>query len=470
MRATAAAADSTRGGGRLRPSARSGGAKLALEAVLIAALLAVAGGLVYHFFVHHVHNPRPLGGRNVDVSRSAGVESQAAVAIDPRDPDVLYVAANDGTLSRSLDGGRSWRHVASPYVPPGSCVHRQPRLAIDAAGRQYFAYLGGRLCDDSLTPFLVVATRPSASARWHVVRVTPPTWEYGYDEGPSLALAPDGTAYVAFDRGLAETKATIEVSRSDDHGRTWTRPVAVSDSLSHPHLASVAAAAGGRVYVAGIDAKLGVWVARSGDGGRTFAPPVRVARLAVDPAAADCSMAAYSPVPHEQERCTGPNPTVLVRGDTVAVLWDDAAANGHTDVFVRLFDANLRPRFRGRANPPDRGHGTNQLFPVAAVDPDTGTFWACWYDTTFSPSGNDAWFTCAASRDGRRWSAPERAAASPSGLDDLYPVLGRSGLYAGIAAAHGVAHPAWIDTSRLDLLEEVFTAALPERRALARAR
>ena len=93
--------------------------------------------------------------------------------------------------------------------------------------------------------------------------------------------------------------------------------------------------------------------------------------------------------------------------------------------------------------------------------------WACWYDAAYG-DGSHAWYTCAASRDGRRWSAPERAAGVASDPRSLFADGATSGLYGSVAAADGVAHPVWIDTRRLELLEEAYTAALPERAALAR--
>jgi hypothetical protein len=426
----------------------------------------IGAALVYRYDVHRIHNSRPLGGRNVDISRSPGVQSQAAIAISPRDPRLLVAAANDDTVHVSADGGRTWASSSGPATAIGSCPHRTPRVALDADGREYLAFLAGRLCDDDLTSYVVVAERDSPTAPWRLARVTSPAWSYGYDDGPALAVDRDGTVYVAFERSCSELRATTVVSRSSDHGRTWSPPVVVSDALVQPHLVSLAAA-GADVYVAGIDAKLGVWVARSGDGGRSFGVPRRVARLVQNPAG-DCSLVGFSPVPREQERCTGPNPALLVDGDLVAVVYADAGPNGSGEVFVGLFDRNLRPRFHGQVNPPDRCHAARQSTPVAAVDASTGILWACWYDTTGDSRDQNAWFTCSASRNGRVWSAPERAAGVPSEPDALYADGAKSGFYPSLAAGHGAAHPAWIDTRRIDLLEELYTATLPEPAELRR--
>jgi hypothetical protein len=459
-RETAARAERGAGGGRpgRGPSAFSQPTRrLALEAAVIAALIAAGAALVYHYGVHHVHNPRPLGGANVDVSRSPGEQTQTAIAVSPTDPRLLVEAANDDVVSISHDGGRTWAGSNGPDTRIGACPHRTPRVAVDAAGREYLAFLAGKLCDDDLTSYVVVAERDGPAGRWRLVRVTRPAWSYGYDDGPALAVGGDGTVYVAFERSYSEHRTTTVVSRSDDHGRTWARPVVVSSELVQPHLASVAVR-GHDVYVAGIDVQVGVWVARSRDGGRSFSPVRRAARLVQNPASG-CAVTGTSPVPREQTRCIGPDPTVVLRGGEVDVVYADGGANGAGDVFVTGLDRALRPRFHVRVNPDDGGHASRQFLPVAAADATTGMLWACWYDTRYGDSGH-AWFTCSWSTTGRTWSAPVRAASAASDPSALYGDAARSGLYAGLAASGGVAHPVWIDSRRPRLLEEVFTAAL----------
>ncbi|MGH3050578.1 MAG: hypothetical protein ACRDLK_10495, partial [Gaiellaceae bacterium] len=440
------------------------GGRLAREAGVILGIVGLAALVVWIVWGRHpVHNPRPLGGRNVDITRESGIESQSATAVDPRNPSLVLEAPNDDAVYVSRDGGRTWTKTNGPEGAIQGCTHQDPRVAIDGAGREYLTFLSSSsLCDDNLTPYAVVAERGSATAPWHVSRVAPALWHFGFDDGPTVAVdTRTGVVYAAFERSLSVDRATTVVSRSIDQGRTWSEPVAVSQALDRPHLVSLAVAANGDLYAAGIDAKLGVWVARSTDGGRTFSAPRSAARLAENPAGG-CSLAARSPVPHEQERCIGPDPTVLVHGQRVAVVYSDVG-----DVFVTLLDRRLDRRYHGRINPPDGSKPSDQFMAAAAVDASTGTLWACWYDSRYGGS-NNAWYTCSASRDGRRWADPLRASSVPSPPGWLYGDAASNGFRPGLAAGGGTAHPTWIDSRREAMLEDVYTAEIPQRRALGR--
>jgi hypothetical protein len=45
---------------------------------VIAALLALAAFLIYHFTVHTIRNSRPLGGANVNITHGHSAESEAS--------------------------------------------------------------------------------------------------------------------------------------------------------------------------------------------------------------------------------------------------------------------------------------------------------------------------------------------------------------------------------------------------------
>ena len=239
----------------------------------------------------------------------------------------------------------------------------------------------------------------------------------------------------------------------------------VAPASGAPHLSTIAVGPSGDVYLAGIDAKHGVWIARSTDQGATFGPVHAAAPLRANPSSNCAGQVNYSPLPTEETSCIGPNPTVLATNTGVAIVYDDVGANRTPDVFVTTLDRGLRPRSHAQVNPPDKGP-TQQFFPAAAVDASTGVLWACWYDTTFDPNAHRAWFTCSASHDGKTWTPPERAAADPVHVADLYTdIQGSTGFAAAVVAGRGVAYAFWIGVNRTNFEQDIYTAALSERKA-----
>lgn len=434
--------------------------RLGIEAVIVIALLALAAFLVYHFVVKTIRNTRPLGGANVVVTRGhVANENEASFTVEPSRPETIVGAANDLTSYTSLNGGRTWKRAAPPTLPAGSCVLHAPRMA--AVGTtQVLAFLAVTPCSDDITPYLVVSTRDGVDGRWSKARrILPPAWQYGFDDAPAIAADPGRKlVYLAWSRGLTQHTEGTVVSRSGDGGRTWSTPVVVAPPADEPHLPTIAVAPNGDVYVGGIDNRHGIWVVRSTDRGRTFSKPSQLGHLRANPSAT-CAAAAQQPLPKEETSCSGPNPTLLATGAGPLVVYDDVGVNRTQDVVI------AGPKFGATVSPPDKGK-TQQFFPAAALDRQTGTLWACWYDTTFDPNAHRAWFTCSASKNGRTWTPPERAAAGPAYVSDLYTELASAnGFYPSVTAAAGSAHPFWIGVDPTSVQQEIVTARLSERRA-----
>jgi hypothetical protein len=429
---------------------------------VIAALIALAAFLVYHFTVHKIVNQRPLGGQNVNVVPLEQDQSQAAFAIDPSKTKTLFGASNDTGLETlrvyaSSDAGKTWKHTDGPAVPGGSCAHGAPSVAADASGRQYLAFLASQYCGDSLTPYLVITSRAAASDRWEpLVRVAPRAWKYGFDDAPSIGVEPgSGRVHAVWTRGLSKHDATVVASTSDDHGRSWTTPKPIVPGLKNTHRARVVVAENGDVYYAGLSAE-GIWIVRDGK-------PAMVNVIA-NPAAG-CAQTAGDPLPKELSACEGPDPSLTVSKDRVVVVYGDVGQNQTPDVYAAAFTRDLKPLGRSSVTPVETKK-TQQFMPVSAVDPKTGTLWACWYDTTFDPNAHRVWFTCSASKNGKTWGAPVRASDKPTATDIIYGTLGGAGIYPALSAANGTAHAFWADGRVIADSTDIFTAAIPEKAAL----
>jgi hypothetical protein len=353
------------------------------RAILILLAVACGAAAVVGVVLRATEDRQPRVGTNVLVNQPGIVDAHnsPSLARDPRDPNLVVVTNRidrptfSAELDRSADGGRTWRSTALP-LPAG-------------------------------------LNRPYA---------------------PDVAFAPDGTLYVTYVdlQGNGNVPAHLWISRSTDGGRTLSAPVRIAGRLTFQ--ARLAVDRSGTVYVtwlqggaAGFLSLIGppspIVSARSSDGGRTFSRPVEVSdpgRALVGAATPVIDSRGRLVVLYEDfkgdnrdfENLPGPawdHPFALVvtrpvgltafakgvqlesgvipeqrflvytpefpsiaagPGDTLYAAWSDAR-NGDGDVFLRRSDdggGTWSAPTRVNENP--RGDHTSQYLPQVDVAPD----------------------------------------------------------------------------------------------------
>jgi hypothetical protein len=454
-----------------RRSRRRARRKLLWEAVAVFGATALAAVIVYLVYRHPIGSPWSVAGTSVqDISNQPGVQTEVAAAADPSNPNVLFGASNESLepevrIYASANAGRTWSEDAGPQHNPNSCAWGDPSVAVGPDGRQYVAFTEKSICvQTDLEPYLVVGSRSGTGAAWTVRRVTHPATKFGFDDKPAITVDSAGRAYVAWSRLYGNKFQTTVVSSTADGGKTWSKPLMVHPRLVQPQLVSAAAGSRGVVYLAGVDGA-GLWVARSTNAGRTFTVKRGVAPLPGNQAATCLNFGKFV-MPQQTIRCLGPNPTITLGRNRVFVTYGVNGADQTQDVAVAVFDRALQPVWRGPIGPVSTKKG-DQFWPASAVDVATGKLWACYYDTTGDSQRQHAWFVCTSSADGRHWTKPVRAASfseDPGVLwqDATIGGFGDATAYGGypaVAAAHGVAHPLWIDTRDIGgNREEVFAS------------
>ena len=460
-----------------RKARRRSRLRLGLEAIAVLGLTAIGIVAIYIFTTEKVASPWRVAGTHVqDVSRAPGLQTEVSVALDPSNPRNVFAASNE-TLETELrvysstDGGATWSSRRGPLFDADTCAWGDPAVAIAPTGRQYVAFTEKSICTPGpdLSPYVVVGSRSGPSGAWVVRRLTRPAVKFGFDDKPAIAVGADGRVYVAWSRLLGRAYQTTVLSSSADGGRTWSAPQPVDRRLEQPQLVSLAAGPGRTLYIAGVDARRGVWVGRSTDRGGHFV--IRQAAPLPGSIAATCIVFGKFIIAQQSVRCLGPNPTVTATKSRVFVTYGTNGANRTQDVGVAVFGAALNPLGRGIVGPVDKKKA-DQFWPVSAVDARTGQLWACYYDTTGDHERKNAWFSCTASRDGRRWSRPVRAAPAAANAGVLwadalisgYGDSGGWGGYPGLAVRAGVAHALWIDTRNVGSNdEEIFASRLSAR-------
>jgi hypothetical protein len=420
----------------------------------------------------------------LDVSNARSDQSEVAGAAAPDGRTFLagsneYDARAERTYS-STDGGRSWTSRIDPPVPhPLNGCASDPAVAIDADGRQYYAFLEYTCDDERLPASLYVATRAEAGADWVTHRSRIGSVSSNGDDRPAIAadrsrLSPHrGRIYVAWARERAGI-AGIVVSHSDDHGRAWSPPVTVNDLGANDYDASIAIGRHGEVYVAWLDLDSGAQFIDVAPDGITFGTDRTAAQFHGWWGRHCDSFGIYTFA--QDRRCVRPNGSVSVdtsdgsRAGRVYFTYTDVTAKGGHDVFLTGFDSRLGALLgyavRGRQHRVTRAENprilADQFLPVSAVDEESGDLWICFYDTTGDFRRYSTRFSCVASRDGgRTFTAPFRAATTRSDETVAGGNTNQYGDFEGLVVADGLAHPFWTDTRRRDGSgDEIFTTTL----------
>ena len=268
-----------------------------------------------------------------ECSISKGRQNEPAVAVDPRDANVLLGSSNDycgvynrgaaaGAVGpvwlgyyRSLDGGGSWTSSlvpgypddTSPYAPLSqirTATAGDPVIAWDGHGRAFF---GSETSGDP-------AGSPKTFGDEFVARYRNPDGPTGATSRDGLqyygtttvakgSSAPnllgkfndktaieadhtggacDGNVYFAYSRFSGNNGGVgIYFTRSTDHGVTFSNPIEVSGSIQNVQNPDISVTGDGHVYVAFRQFASGknpdgVAIAKSTDCGQTFSPPTLI--------------------------------------------------------------------------------------------------------------------------------------------------------------------------------------------------
>ena len=427
----------------------------------------------------------PAPAPNVDVSNLPGPQAETAIAADPLHDQTLLAGSNslsEGTMRAygSTDGGATWQTTTvfpAPKQADESCA-ADPGVGIDRSGRQYFSFVRSTPCQIG-HPRLFVASRAGPDAPWGAPVLVSTLHGARFDDKPALTIDRSAVSryrnrvYVAWTRVAHNGSFSILVSSSDDGGKTWSAPAKANRTGEQLSYVTLATSRKGALYVAWHDiSAFHVNVTMSTDGGKTFGGEHQAAAFAI---VTIPSCAAGIVIPAQKLTCVQPNPILSVDTSTgryagrVYVTYTLTDFQGDKGIAVTVFDARLRPLAGYPVGnkpllvaPVPRALNADQFWPASAVDPSSGTVWACFYDTRGDPKRTKAFFSCTFSRDGgRRWVTPFHAASVAT--DETQPGADprEFGDYEGLAVANGKAHPIWTDSRDLaSRAEEIYTTTL----------
>lgn len=227
-------------------------------------------------------NPEGLGPDAIHQSPGLAVGPEGRIWLTwssaNKTPGAMF--ASDILLARSMDGGASFSPPVQVNDDGKPIPHTFEDVTVGPGGEVYLGWLDGRNKD-----------RSGAGAQFACSRDGGVTVEKNLTiDGmacpccrPMVAMAPDGTTWMAWRKTFEGNVRDIVIARSADKGTTFSSPLLVSrdgwvfDACPHRG-PSIGFDGGGRLYVGwyteGKDEQPRLLVAASDDLGRSFSPPI----------------------------------------------------------------------------------------------------------------------------------------------------------------------------------------------------
>jgi hypothetical protein len=422
---------------------------------------------------------------NIDMSNEGGPQSETSIAINPINPSQIVGGSNEifclpmrGYFSTQGGKSGSWHGVDLPLPAAistnGNDFGSDPGVAWDRLGNVFYSYIVVFFNPSfrSITGTEMAVARSSDHGQtWAPTYFNQNIGTGKFNDKPMITVGPDNTVYVAWDnasfnQGKSSNNDVILLSRSTDHGVTFSAPVQVSPSQggqagvigADPFVAS-----DGTLFVAWTDAiNPAIRIAASIDRGLSFGATHKVAD----------TRAIFQTLPPAQAS-RGALIYPACGADSNGRLycsWTDANAAGFTRLFeAQSDDAGLTWTTRSID---DATVANDQFNQWLAVDPITGNIVLSWYDTRNDPIDTDrvsteVFFTDSTNR-GATFAASRQIATAPTDETVAGADLGNQyGDYEGIAAFNGVARPIWTDRRASiaavgGLDEEIFTETVKE--------
>jgi hypothetical protein len=411
--------------------------------------------------------PRPGSGRmpfstgaapsslypNVNVSVDTFPQNEPSVRISRKHPNRVIAAWRDFSTgvnpairrvgySLSTDGGSTWSPSALlPIVDPVHLRASDPAVGVDTAGNFYIATIS--INNTNNDGKILVFRSTNEGETFDSADIAPSSPGTAFDDkeyivsdlNPASPFA--NTLYISWTR--FGTPGGIQLTRSTDHGHTWSPMVQVSDGTGVQG-SDPAIGPNGEVYV--VWAGAGVMFDKSTDGGTTFGVDSTISPVS--------SLHGFPSIAVDQSGGT--------RNGTIYVTWSDAR-NGDDDVFLSSSTnggTSWSPPVRVNDDPIHNNR--LQYWPWLAVD-NLGQVALVYYDTRNTVDNTIFEAYLATSLDGGQTFTNTLLSSQPSPQNTPNSDV-RFGDYIGIDAWDSRIVPVWTDERAGGYNMDIYTAVI----------
>jgi len=413
-------------------------------------------------------------GSNVNISQLSENQNEAAIAINPTNPQQLFAFSNrefGGALfaARSTDGGQTWQpsNGADFFIADGNgnlpraCC--DPTVAWDGFGNLFIAYL--TFSSATVEPFKVaVALSTDGGETFTLLSILGGTTDQPtIVTGPGSAGAP-GSVWVTY-RELAEPGLVAQGAPVNGLGAvgSFSAPQVAPGTSGDGSFGDIAIGPAGQVLVT-------YQIPTSGEGPATIyvnldADGLGAGGFGSQMTATTTNVGGFDFIPPQSFRSVDAEAGLAydrsggVNDGRVYLVYTDESPNesDDTNIFVR-FSEDDGATWSAPVRVNDDASTNSQFLPRIALDQTTGVLAVSWHDSrnddglggpgdTDNTPNTDAQLFATVSVDGGGTFLPnvQVSAGTSNALDALAQV--DYGDYTGLAFFDGSFYPAWADNS-----------------------
>ncbi|MBI2826337.1 MAG: exo-alpha-sialidase [Planctomycetia bacterium] len=349
-------------------------------------------------------------GPNVNITKSKTTQAEAAIAINPVGPSLLFAASVDYSTGsprnvgmRSSDGGATW--TAPVLLGTGTdglaAAKGDPSVAYDRFGNLYVTYV-----DNSANKEIIVGRSTDNGATWTQIG------NFGKGDQPTIVAGPSsaaakGDVWLTWQRSSdsAIVAAGATATALGATGAFSAVQDAPGSAAAFGNFGDIAIGAGGKAIVAWQSAGSGqgpdtvrVNVDANGIGGAAFAAAVN---------AATTNVGAQDSIPAQPTRNIGAEASLAWNRatDRLWMVYTDEFGNesNDTDIWIKHSDDN-GATWQGTTLISTLALTSSQFMPKMAIDPITGNLVVVWHDArSDNGAGGGGQRTAGANNEAELW-------------------------------------------------------------------